>query len=267
MDRNRLLITGISVAVFLMAVLAVGMVWFYPKAEPEEAKEPKELMGSAEFDPFSYIDGKSEQESGEKDDEAELDLNIRSKDAVPADQSSEQQATEITEDGITIVFGSRDSEQQPEKSTKQQAPYPQSEQEARSEIDSSAEPAEPETDSSAASEIERKSTAQAEPASTGESKSASQSTARDAKSQRRASEEYWIQVFSGTSRSNAQEVRTQFIDKTSMRPLITSVDHKGDTFYRLRVGPYHARKDAEGLLGRITSVDGFSKAYISVVFN
>ncbi|MDX9801008.1 MAG: SPOR domain-containing protein [Spirochaetia bacterium] len=76
--------------------------------------------------------------------------------------------------------------------------------------------------------------------------------------------EYWIQAGSFSSRTKAEEARKLLASKGFSATLQTKlVDSK--TFYRVRVGAYPAKEEAEKFLYWVKDIDGFSQSYISQV--
>lgn len=75
-------------------------------------------------------------------------------------------------------------------------------------------------------------------------------------------DEYWIQAASFTSRGRADELKQGLADK-GIAALISVKDISGKSWYRVRVGPYSVKADAEGWLGRLKSIAGCAEAYVS----
>ncbi len=81
---------------------------------------------------------------------------------------------------------------------------------------------------------------------------------------KKAVEEYWIQAGSFSSTTRAEEARKLLVSKGFPATLQTkSVD--GKDFYRVRIGSYPAKEEAEKFLYWIKEIDGFSQSYISQV--
>jgi cell division septation protein DedD len=76
--------------------------------------------------------------------------------------------------------------------------------------------------------------------------------------------EYWIQVASVSSISRAEEVRDQLQAK-GIPAVITSKVLETDTYYRVRIGPYTNKAEAEKFLDWIKKLEGFGESYISLV--
>ncbi|MBN2508933.1 MAG: SPOR domain-containing protein [Spirochaetales bacterium] len=77
--------------------------------------------------------------------------------------------------------------------------------------------------------------------------------------------EYWIQAGSFTSRSRAEESQSE-LKKNGFVCLITSKTVDGINYYRLRLGPYENKNEAEKFLGWIRGLERFGQSYISEVY-
>ncbi len=74
--------------------------------------------------------------------------------------------------------------------------------------------------------------------------------------------EYWIQAASFSSRGRADELRDLLAAK-GIATLISVKDIDGKSWYRVRVGPYTAKTEAEGWLGRLKGLPNCSEAYVA----
>jgi cell division protein FtsN len=77
--------------------------------------------------------------------------------------------------------------------------------------------------------------------------------------------EYWIQAGSFSSVHKASEVKDTLSEK-GIAGAITTTELNGSNFYRVRLGPYSEKPEAEKFLGWVKSVDGFESSYISEVY-
>ncbi len=75
---------------------------------------------------------------------------------------------------------------------------------------------------------------------------------------------YWIQTASFRSRTGAEVMAESLGDKGIPGRLQVS-DVDGRPYYRVRVGPYTSRQEAEKFLAWIKGVKGLEQSYISVV--
>ncbi len=101
--------------------------------------------------------------------------------------------------------------------------------------------------------------ASAKPSKTVPAKTASAKTQAPKKA---PSEEYWIQAASFASRGRADELKDALAAK-GIASLISVKDIDGKSWYRVRIGPYSAKAEAEGWLARLKALPGCSEAYVS----
>ncbi|MBN2737922.1 MAG: SPOR domain-containing protein [Spirochaetales bacterium] len=76
--------------------------------------------------------------------------------------------------------------------------------------------------------------------------------------------EYWIQAGSFTKKSNA-ESRSAIIKDHGFAPQIQTREINGATQYRVRIGPYENKQEAEKFLNWLKVLDGLEESYISQV--
>jgi DedD protein len=76
--------------------------------------------------------------------------------------------------------------------------------------------------------------------------------------------EYWIQAGSFSSASRAEEVSRRLEERGLATRTITR-DLNAKTHFRVRVGPYSSRAEAEKFLSWIRELKGFELSYISLV--
>lgn len=77
-------------------------------------------------------------------------------------------------------------------------------------------------------------------------------------------DEYWIQAASFTGRGKADELKQGLAEK-GVAALISVKDIAGKSWYRIRIGPYSVKADADGWLGRLKDIPGCSEAYVSKI--
>ena len=68
---------------------------------------------------------------------------------------------------------------------------------------------------------------------------------------------YWIQVSSYSSKKNAEEARNCLSGEKISSEIFTFTDAKGNLFYRVRVGPYSTKSEAEYWRTKISAIDTF----------
>lgn len=77
--------------------------------------------------------------------------------------------------------------------------------------------------------------------------------------------QFWIQVTSLTSRKNADLAREVLTENKISADVFTYTDAKGKLFYRVRVGPYTTKSEAEYWQSKISKIDSFkdSSSYVA----
>lgn len=73
--------------------------------------------------------------------------------------------------------------------------------------------------------------------------------------------DFWVQAGSFSTRERADGVKHNLDDK-GISAVITNQDINGNTYYRVRVGPYTSQNEADYWLAMIKSIDGFQDSQI-----
>ena len=76
--------------------------------------------------------------------------------------------------------------------------------------------------------------------------------------------EYWIQTGSYRSQSKAEELSGTLADK-GLTARVFSYTSKGDTYYRVRIGPYDSSGEAHKFLAAVKGVQGLESSFVSQV--
>lgn len=76
--------------------------------------------------------------------------------------------------------------------------------------------------------------------------------------------EYWIQTGSFTGKLNAEKARAKLSERYINAEIFTK-SVKDTTSYRVRVGPYKTKKEADYWLGTIKTLPEFASSYVSEV--
>jgi DedD protein len=76
--------------------------------------------------------------------------------------------------------------------------------------------------------------------------------------------EYWIQAGSFQSRSGAEEAN-RLLSEKGFSGRLTTKQVEGSDYYRVRLGPYAKKEEAEKFLNWVKEVDQFGSSYISQV--
>lgn len=71
-------------------------------------------------------------------------------------------------------------------------------------------------------------------------------------------DQYWVQVASFTGKKNAEDARAALLEEKINSEIFTYKDSKGIIYYRLRVGPYTTKSEAEYWHSRIKLIEQFA---------
>jgi DedD protein len=77
--------------------------------------------------------------------------------------------------------------------------------------------------------------------------------------------EYWIQAGSYTAKDRAEQVKNSLQEK-GVVSRITSREVDGETYFRVRIGPYENSGEADKFLEWIRNMRGFESSYVSQVY-
>lgn len=105
-------------------------------------------------------------------------------------------------------------------------------------------------------------TASAAPASTKSTKAASSSVKTVSA---KVPDQFWVQAASFTKKVNAEEARDALAAEKIPGEVFTWKDANGVVYYRLRVGPYTTKSEADYWLSRIKEIGAFSSTSSYVV--
>ena len=226
MERNRVLWVIFSISLFLVVVLAGGLYLLRPVSKQEARVTAEETPSIKGFDAFEYVRGKSE---------------------LPGLTEEPEEAEEMV-----IIVGERE-ETPTEKAPSGEPPVRPDETKAAIPVPEKAiEPA-PRV-------VSRPQATRPAAPVTRPQKPAPQPAPREV-----SVTEYWIQAGSYTHASRAQEV-AQALEDQGLVSKITTRAMTGKTYYRVRIGPYQSKPEAEKFLGWVKAVKGFESSYISMVY-
>jgi len=78
---------------------------------------------------------------------------------------------------------------------------------------------------------------------------------------------YWVQAAAYSNKKTAENARTVLDDNKIPADIFTYQDAKGKVFYRVRVGPYTTKSEAEYWRTKISKISDFSKADSYITMN
>lgn len=251
MENKKLLWIIFSAVLFVAVVVSVGLLLFWPSAAGPVAGERK-TAEEEQFDPIEWVRGDREypgiekSEEGEENDEfvivyGETD-KVRTEDGEAAGPEGAEAVGEAAEEPGTeeVPMMGKDGLSAETTTEERTADRPIIERhEPKKEAGSAAprllQPApEPERTAEAAPKTVRV-------------------------------REYWIQAGSYTSKTRAENVKQELTGQ-GIASRITTKEVESDTFYRVRIGPYANKAEAEKFLGWLKSVQGFESSYVSQVY-
>jgi cell division protein FtsN len=259
MERNRVLWVIFSISLFLVVVLAGGLYLLRPAAGSDAEVATGETSPLRGFDAFEYVRGKSK---------------------LPAVKEEPEEAEETV-----IIVGERE-EQATEKpgaavGPPEKAVPPTSDSKARGTAPSATAPTAAVTRPAGSSQPQpaartpaaRAPVARAPAASTPATRApAARAPVARAPAVKPAPQprevtvsEYWIQAGSYTSSSRAQEIAS-VLEEQGLVSKITTRALSGKTYYRVRIGPYMSKEEAQKFLEWVKAVKGFEHSYISMVY-
>lgn len=78
---------------------------------------------------------------------------------------------------------------------------------------------------------------------------------------------YWVQCAAYTSKKTADAARSKLDENRIPAEVFTYQDGKSNLFYRVRVGPYTTKSEAEYWKNRISQIDSFKSAQSYITMN
>jgi cell division septation protein DedD len=228
--KNVLLVIG-SVTLFLIVVLAAGLWLFWPEPKPESSGAAVSVLpfgseGTRPFDTFEYYRGRQELPG------------LEPRESVQPGAPAQPQQPDV----VPLSIG--ETPPQPSVSV---APRPSA---------------------AAPQPAPRQAPAQAPAASAAPSapraRPAAQASPRPATPRLTRVNEYWIQAGSYRSRVSAEGLNKKLAD-LGLPGTITTRDVGGETYFRVRIGPYTSSAEAAKFLSVVKGVQGLSDSYVSRV--
>jgi len=245
MERNRVLWVIFSISLFLVVVLAGGLYLLRPVTDRDAQVATGQTSPLRSFDAFEYVRGKSELPPLEEEPEEaeEMVIIVGEREEAPPEEP-EAAFPEVPEKAVPPMLDSQASETAP----KPTAPV--------------ARPSTPRSTTRPAVASPHEPAARAPAARAPAAPPPAKPTPRP----REVSvTEYWIQAGSYTSPSRAQEVAA-VLEEQGLVSKITTRTLSAKTYYRVRIGPYMSKGEAEKFLEWVKAVKGFESSYISMVY-
>lgn len=279
MEQKRTLWIVAAVGVFLLVVLGAALILYTPQSKQATIANSRvtnsstasngwiSLAPSAPLQTSTNTDEKVEEENSvlpEKEipNPAKTELRTEEVNIYAENANVYSEKTELNKLGENATVKAETSEKpttivltEPEKPTEAKASKP--------------EVSKPRSNVAVKNSVSEKQKASAKPehkntaktAKTGQNKSVS------AKPSVKEPEivQYWVQVSALTSRKSADEARNKLGENQITADVFTYTDNKKQLFYRVRVGPYTTKSEAEYWRTKISKIDSFqnSSSYIT----
>ena len=245
MEQNKVLMIIVSVAIFFAAIVGVGVALLYPRADADTETARTETAG--EFDPIEYVRRPDTAPLDDQNGEEEPVIIVYGE----REETDEDAAAEEGASDRPAVEGSRNDT----SSRTISVPAEESPGDEVAEAEERDDTATPPAEDAAATERSAPAPAEAE---------TDRGTIAETRPEPRRIRvtEYWIQLIASPNRDRVEQVRGMLADY-SLGGRVTTRDVDGQLYYRLRVGPYENRDEAEKFLTWIREIEGFENAYIS----
>ncbi|MFO7729674.1 MAG: SPOR domain-containing protein [Spirochaetia bacterium] len=243
MEQRKLLWIIFSATLFLLVVVGAGIIWLYPQPEeqPVAAAGEAEAQGAgADFDPIEWV----------RSDQKSLGL--------------EERPRSLNEDDNFVVVYGENGEAEKSLPTIESEEGEKSSEESMERADGTKDRTETPSAQTPTAEKTEKET---QPSSQPSPQSSPQPSTTQSEPETRTvrSTEYWIQTGSYTSRTRANKIKTE-LDRQGFTGRIMSKDVDGRLYYRVRIGPYQEKEEAQKFLTWVKEKEQFSSSYISQVY-
>lgn len=268
MEQHKVLLIIVSVTVVLAAVVGLGLWLFYPRADEDTpiAQDVESGSQGFEWQPLDYLQGEgdvpgleSSEETDGEPDEFEVTYGVAADDG---------DATRPTVAPI-IDTAPRAAESTPGADERGQ-PGAAGDEAAQGSVTAAQETPAREAAGGTTDGGREVSTAPAVVADTaGTTRGAAPATTerRDAGAAgaegELADRAYWVQAISSPNRDTVEQAQLT-LREHQLGSLILTKEINGTTYFRLRVGPFAVRPEAEKFLDWVRAVSGFSDAMIFV---
>ena len=263
MEQRKVLLIIVSITVILAATIGIGLLLFYPREDVPQATADTEF-----WDPMDFLAGSGSRPGFES---SVTDDSGASAEGTPEDRSPEDEDEDEDDGSFSVTYGVREvrPSQEPDARTPgarlgtpsviiqeeepEERPSAVSRVAERDPADSSALPRREATPPAASREG----------GSTARPSSAVSTRPKVTEEQALATRAYWVQVISSPNRDTVEQAqRSLATHQVSTRVLTKEIG--GTVYYRLRLGPFAVREEAEKFLDWVLDLDRFADALIFV---
>ena len=279
MEQKRTLWIVAAVGVFLLVVLGAALILYTPQSKQATIANSRVTNSSTASNGWiSLAPSAPLQTSTNPDEKADEESSVLSDKEIPNPAKTESHAkevniyaenanvysekTELNKLGENATVKAETSEKpttivltEPEKTAEAKASKP--------------EVSKPRSNVAVKNSVSEKQKAPAKPEHKNTAKTAKteQNKSVSAKPSVKEPEivQYWVQVSALTSRKSADEARNKLGENQINADVFTYTDNKKQLFYRVRVGPYTTKSEAEYWRTKISKIDSFqnSSSYIT----
>lgn len=279
MEQKRTLWIVAAVGVFLLVVLGAALILYTPQSKQATIANSRvtnsstasngwiSLAPSAPLQTSTNPDEKADEESSVLSDKeipnpAKTELRAEEVNIYAENANVYSEKTELNKFGENATVKAETSE----KPTTIVLTEPEKTAEAKT---SKPEVSKPRSNVAVKNSVSEKQKAPAKPEHKNTAKTAKteQNKSVSAKPSVKEPEivQYWVQVTALTSRKSADEARNKLGENQITADVFTYTDNKKQLFYRVRVGPYTTKSEAEYWRTKISKIDSFqnSSSYIT----
>lgn len=274
MEQKRTLWIVAAVGVFLLVVLGAALILYTPQSKATVANSRGTNNGTASNGWISLAPSAQLPDSNLIEENKEIQ---ESADFLPEDiQNSEKtDLNKLGENATVINSSSEVSAEKNAKNTATTIDLTESEKvPAAKTANSAVSNAEPKKTVAAKNTAATEKAVQPKTAAKPEQKAAPKTVKTESKKpavQKPAAKpepeivQYWVQVTALTSRKAADEARSKLDENQITADVFTYTDSKKQLFYRVRVGPYTTKSEAEYWRTKISKIDSFqnTSSYIT----
>lgn len=281
MEQRKVLLIIVSVTIILAATIGVGIWLFYPRRGTTPTPVAS-AEGGLEFDALDFLRGDGQVPGLEEEPDEEPDDGLL--------VVEERRPGVITVPRDAIVNGPDDEPARPGRApgdleadigpagtadgATTARPAPTRESDATGPTATQSAPEDDEPRPSAATPSPSRTTTTASPPSAiarttrapvtvAPSDGPSPGSVRPGSSTEFADRAYWVQVISSPNRTTVENAQRTLREQQLGTRILTK-EIGGTIFYRLRLGPFAVREEAEKFLDWVTGVDGFEGSMIFV---
>jgi len=246
MESKKLFWVILSLTAVCILVVGAGLILFAPPSSTKdnivaEADSSKQKKGD-EFDIISWSRGNEEfpglEEDG-KEEESRDDVFVVGEYSKEKEKDSEPEKEAETDE--STARQSAEAEESAQRSSSQET------------IQRSQEKTQTDTTPKKTEKTEPKQRPESKPSPT-------------TKPEKRVTvKEYWIQTGSYKSMVRAEKMNDK-LKQNGLSGHIFTKSLEGNMYYRVRIGPYNQKGEADKFLGWVKDIKGFGNSYVSIVY-